>query len=47
MQLSFLHAITKACRVVRDGFFSEIVAFHPSPFEFVRYSSKLSEIALS
>jgi hypothetical protein len=39
MQLSVLHAITKACPVVRDGVFYEIVAFHPSPFEFVRYNS--------
>jgi hypothetical protein len=45
MQLSVLHAITRACRVVREGGSAEIVAFHPSAFKFFRYNSKLSEVA--
>lgn len=45
MQLSVLHAITRACRVVREGGSAEIVAYHPYSFEFVRHNSKLSEVA--
>ncbi len=45
MLLFVLHAITRACHVVREGGSAEIVAFHPSAFEFVRYNSKLSEVA--